>query len=75
MAEYLINVSEIEDLQMIGSIVELNQIFTRAQSIIVQGGSVNLIRKNPDGSTYKFNEITTEADIKTYKETVFKYLK
>lgn len=74
MAEYTINVSDVEDLQMVGDVVELNQMFTKAQSTVVQGGTVVLIRRTPDGSVYKFDEITTEADVENYKETVFKYL-
>ncbi len=74
MAEYVINVSEVEDLQMISNVVELNQIFTRAQSTVIQGGTVILVRQHPDGTAYKFDEITTESEVETYKETVFKYL-
>lgn len=72
--EYIINVSEIEDLQMINSSVELEQILKRAQSVVVQGGSVVLTRRNSDGSIYEFDKITTEADMKVYRDTVFKYL-
>ncbi len=74
MTDYIINVSKVEDLQMISDMVELNQIFSRAQSTVVQGGTVVLVRQNPDGSTYKFDELTTEADVRSYKETVYKYL-
>ncbi len=74
MAEYIINVNEVEDLQMIDDLVELHQIFTRAQSTVVQGGTVVLVRKNTDGSSYRFAEITTEAEVEDYKEKVFKYL-
>ncbi len=74
MAEYTINVSEVEDLQMVSNVVELNQMFARAQSTVVQGGTVVLVRRTPDGSVYKFDEITAEADVENYKETVFKYL-
>lgn len=74
MAEYTINVSDVEDLQMVGDLVELNQMFAKAQSTVVQGGTVVLIRRTPDGSIYQFDEITTEADVQNYKETVFKYL-
>lgn len=74
MSEYTINVSEIEDLQITGTVTELNQIFARAQSIVVQGGSVILVRQTPDKSVYKFDEIITEADLENYKQTVFKYL-
>ncbi len=74
MAEYTINVSEVEDLQMVSNVAELNQMFTRAQSTVVQGGTVVLVRRTSDGSAYKFDEITTEAEIENYKQTVFKYL-
>lgn len=72
--EYEINVTEVEELQMINNLAELEQIFSKAKSIIVQGETVVLLRKNTDGSIYKFEEITTETDLENYKETVFKYL-
>ena len=74
MAEYTINVSEVEDLQTISNVAELNKMFARAQSTVVQGGTVVLVRRNPDGSVHKFDEITTEAEVENYKEMVFKYL-
>jgi len=74
MPEYTIDVSKIEELQMTSGIPELEKIFLTAQSTIVQGLPVILERKNADGSFYKFDELTTEADLATYKETVFKYL-
>ena len=74
MAEYTINVSEVEDLQTISNVAELNKMFARAQSTVVQGGTVVLVRRTPDGSVYKFDEITTEADVENYKQMVFKYL-
>ena len=74
MAEYTINVSEVEDLQTISNVAELNKMFARAQSTVVQGGTVVLVRRNPDGSVYEFDEITTEAEVENYKEMVFKYL-
>ncbi len=74
MAEYTINVSEVEDLQTISNVAELNKMFAKAQSTVVQGGTVVLVRRTPDGSIYKFDEITAEADIENYKQTVFKYL-
>lgn len=74
MAEYTINVSEVEDLQTISNVAELSQMFARAQSTVVQGGTVILVRRTSDGSIYKFDEITTEADVENYKQMVFKYL-
>jgi stringent starvation protein B len=74
MQEYEINVSNIEELQMTNDVTELEQIFYRAKSVVVQGEVVSLVRENSDGTTYKFEEITTEADLDNYKQTVFKYL-
>jgi hypothetical protein len=74
MQEYEINVSNVEELQMTNNVAELEQIFSRAKSVVVQGETVSLVRQNSDGSTYTFEEITTEADLDNYKQTVFKYL-
>lgn len=74
MTEYTINVSEIEELQMTNNISELEQMFTRAHRAVVQGGAAVLVRKNVDGSFYKFDELTTEEDLQNYKDSVFKYL-
>jgi hypothetical protein len=74
MQEYEINVAEVEELQMIKSVAELEQIFNRAKSVVVQGETVVLTRQNSDGSTYKFDEISTEADLDNYRQSVFKYL-
>lgn len=74
MNEYLINVNEVEDLQMTNNVVDLEQIFTRAKSKINQGEPVILTRKYADGRTENFDELTTEADLESYKQTVFKYL-
>jgi len=74
MAEFTINVNEVEDLQTISNVTELNQMFSKAQSTIVQGGTVIITRRAPDGSVYKFDEITTEEEMDNYKKSVFKYL-
>lgn len=74
MAEYTVNVNEVEDLQTISDLTGLNQILAKAQSTVVQGGTVVLVRRAPDGSVYRFDEITTEADVETYRQSVFKYL-
>ncbi|MDB5193914.1 MAG: hypothetical protein JWQ96_3477 [Segetibacter sp.] len=74
MQEYNINVSEVEELQMIKDTTQLDQMFSRAKSTVAQGGIVILLRKNNDGTTYKFDELTTEPDLESYKESVFKYL-
>ncbi len=74
MNEFIINVSEVEELQTIRNITELETLMERARKTIIQGGSVILQRNNPDGSCYQFDEITTEAAMNDYKMSVFKYL-
>ena len=74
MPEYVINVAQVEELQMIKDKDELEKIFSRAKSIIVQGGEVILARKSRDGKVERFDEISTEPDLAAYKKTVFKYL-
>lgn len=74
MTEYTINVNEVEDLQMTNGTVDLEQMFTRAKSTVVQGGSVVLTRRFADGSIEKFDQLSTEADLEAYRENVFKYL-
>lgn len=74
MTEYTINVSEIEELQIIRNTHQLENIFERAKSTVVQGGIVNLVRRTADGKSNKFDEITSEEDLSNYKNAVFKYL-
>jgi hypothetical protein len=74
MAEYEINVSHVEEYQMTGDLIELEQIFTRAKSTVVQGGSVILVRRYADGRFEKFDELTSEVDLEAYREKVYKYL-
>ena len=74
MQEYLIDVSKVEDLQTTKDLTELDLIFSRAHSTVNQGGTVILTRDNPDGTSYNVNEISTEIDLKEYKEQVYKYL-
>jgi hypothetical protein len=74
MQEYKINVSKVEELQMTKNTTELEQIFARAKSTVVQGQAVVLIRTNADGTTYRVDEVSTEADLESYRQTVFKYL-
>jgi hypothetical protein len=74
MADYEINVGEVEDYQMTRNMIQLEQIFTRAKSTVVQGGTVILLRKYADGRSEKFDELTSEGDLEAYREKVYKYL-
>lgn len=74
MKEYVINVTHIEELQTISNIKELDKIFARAKSTIVNGEPVLLVRKQTSGLTEKFDELTTLDALKEYKDGVYKYL-
>jgi hypothetical protein len=74
MREYEINVSRIEELQTLKDRHELENIFTRAKSTIVNGEKVFLVRKSPSSPPQKFDELTTLQDLQQYKKAVFKYL-
>lgn len=74
MKEYIINVTHIEELQTISNIKELDKIFARAKSTIVNGEPVLLVRKQANGLTEKFDELTTLDALKEYKDGVYKYL-
>ena len=73
MQEYTIDVSKIEELQTISNTKELDTIFERAKSTIVNGEKVNLVRKM-QGQHQKFDEFTTLEELATYKKGVYKYL-
>ncbi len=74
MNDYTINVTQIEELQTINNIDELENIFTRAKSAIVNGAKVILVRKEASGKANKFDEIDTLDTLEAYKKGVFKYL-
>jgi len=74
MKDYTINVSEIEELQTIRNTDELESIFARAKSAIVNGALVILVRKEASGKSNKFDEIDTLETLEAYKKVVFKYL-
>ncbi|HEY0057916.1 MAG TPA: hypothetical protein VGB56_02215 [Flavisolibacter sp.] len=74
MQEYIINVAQIEDLQTISNTDELERIFERAKSTIVNGERVVLVRRHANGREDRFDELTTEEDLGRYRESVFKYL-
>jgi len=74
MKTYVIDVSKIEELQNLNDKDELKNIFYRANSTIVNGEKVILIRKNKNGGSEKFDEITTQEDLEQFRKRVFKYL-
>ena len=74
MREYVIDVSKIEELQTLNVKDELEKIFFKAQSTIVNGENVILVRKDRNGASQKFDEFSTLEDLHRYKKSVFKYL-
>lgn len=74
MNDYTINVAQIEELQTIRNIDELETIFTRAKSAVVNGAKVLLVRKETTGKVNKFDEMDTLEDLEKYRDRVFRYL-
>jgi hypothetical protein len=74
MQDYIINVTQIEELQTISNTDELEKIFDRARSTIINGEKVILVRRHSSGREDKFDELTTEEDLAQYRKSVFRYL-
>ena len=74
MEDYIINVGQIEDLQMINDIAGLDIIFQRAKRTLVGGGIVALVRQQRTGQADRFEEFSTLEELDAYKKNVYKYL-
>jgi len=74
MREYVIDVSKIEELQTLKDKEELEKIFNRANSTIVNGEKVILVRTSTNGNSVKFDEMSTQEDLELYRKNVFRYL-
>ena len=74
MEDYIINVGQIEEMQMIKDIPGLDRIFNKAKITIIGGGKVVLVRKQLGGSVEKFDEYSNASDFESYKANVYKYL-
>lgn len=72
--EYEINVARIEELQMEQNRHDLDFIFTKARSTVVSGGAVILMRQKTNGPAERFDSITTEEDLATYKAAVYRFI-
>lgn len=75
MAEYIIVVNQIEEFQMLNDRHSLDAIFRKAQSAVVGGEVVALVRQNTNGEQSRFEEISTLEDLNAYKRNVYKYVK
>ena len=74
MKEYVINVSRIEELQTLHDLHELDLIFSRARSTIVNGEKVVMVRTTGSAPPQKFDELSTLEDLELLRARVFKYL-
>ncbi len=71
MDEFIIDVREIEELQMIKNLAALETIFIKAKKKITGGIPVRLVRGKREE---RFDELTTEEQLADYKAGVYKYL-
>ena len=74
MEEYTIYVNQVEEWQMVNDAASLDTVFQRAKRNLVGGGTVALVRKNPNGHTDKFDELSTLEDLEAYRKNVYKHL-
>ena len=74
MNDYIINVTAIEEYQNVKNLGELEKIFDRAKSAVVNGVKVLLVRKEKNGKANKFDELDTLEELEEYRKQVFKYL-
>ncbi len=73
MEPYIIDVSNLEELQMISDHDELERIFYRAKTTIVNGEKVMLVRKNNPGNI-PFSQLSTLEELDEYRAAVLRYL-
>ena len=74
MEDYIIKVNHIEEWQTIKDTDSLDRTFDRAKRTLVGGGKVLLVRVQPSGETYRFEEYDTLEDLEAYKGRVYQYL-
>lgn len=75
MEDYIINVGQVEQWQMINDISCLDELFHRARRVLVGGGTVLLQREQRSGETWKVGEYTNLDDFEDYRKNVYKHLK
>lgn len=74
MTDFEIDLTQIEELQMLGNVHELDNIFLKAYIAITGGRKVILYRRQAITNKEKIEEIETEEGLKDYKNRVYKYL-
>jgi len=74
MEDFIINVGQVEEMQMIKDTQSLDEIFQRAKKNLVGGGMVILVREQRSGDSWRVGELTNLEDFDEYKKKVYKYL-
>ena len=74
MTDFEIDLTRIEELQMIGNVHELDNIFQKAYIAITGGRKVILYRRQAITNKEKIEETETEEGLMEYKNRVYKYL-
>ena len=74
MTDFEIDLTRIEELQMIGNVHELDNIFQKAYIAITGGRKVILYRRQAITNKEKIEEIETEEALMEYKNRIYKYL-
>lgn len=74
MNDFVIDISKVEEWQMLNDKNELDRLFAKAQSTVVNGARVLLMRKSTSGKSEMFDEIDTLDDLEKYRATVMKYV-
>lgn len=74
MRDFVIDVAQVEEWQTLNDVDELERMFGKAQSAIVNGAKVVFTRKS-SGKSEKFDEMDSLDNLEKYKKGVFKYLK
>jgi hypothetical protein len=74
MEDFIINVGQVEEMQIIKDLQALDEIFQRAKKNRVGGGMVILVRDQRSGESWRVGELTNLEDFDEYKKRVYKYL-
>jgi len=74
MEDFIINVGQVEEMQIIKDLQALDEIFQRAKKNLVGGGMVILVRDQRSGESWRVGELTNLEDFDEYKKRVYKYL-
>lgn len=74
MEDYVIDVTKMEELQMIKDLAGLEDILQKARVNIVRGGKVVLVRTDVAGHQTAFDSFTNLDDFAAYRKNLLKYL-